>query len=1119
MIPTNTISVRSKALQLRTFHGAAGLFLAALLLAMPPALGAQVAGEGRAFSLVLPYLSPSDKGGDQIVQVHMTSQRGSNVSVAWGDGSRPALNLPIGPGGSRLLQIDTSGFTLPFQVGRFNRSLQLRADNPITVTVVLDRGTASEAYEAIPHEYFGFEYVTMNEHSFVDGSVAAVIAIEDSTIVEITPAVEMKNGQPAGVPFTIRLDEGEVYQVVSGLRFEPEIDDDLSGTRIVADRPVGLFSGSTCSLMPRGNRTCNPLLEQLPHVDALGKRYVLPLFPDERSTFMKGVPVCSPTDLTGPDLFPVLDETFYGDSGTTYETIASGVVETEHRILLAHLSTNLSRTPPRDIFDTVGDPTMSILVPEIQMAEFFRFQIPMLPGRVDGNYAGDWIHHITVTRTDPTTTVLVNGLPMPFSGSVASARYASGFYEVAASGPVSVTVNGRSVSDAYAFVPGIITRGLDLASDTLEGVICPAGLDTIIVVRNRGDRPLSIDSATFLNGLRAQVTSTLPLLVPPRDSVALTVRFEGSASTFKGRIILFEEDNGCPRRVMATPIELRRVRLRLEPGAGSTLLFGLRRGPISTTRDTVVTLINVGRDTVEISDVEIEPARFTIPSGDNTPLLLAPGDSMKVTVRLTTESGDPEVTGMLRFIAGDCPDDPTWRIGLYAPTSPIAVNLPDPIVDTLYCSSQEFDTLTTEIINQGDSLLVIDSVRLAGGEPGEFVLIGGEVEGITAETGEKITVRVIHRRGGAGVRSALLTLSGNNEILSPLEIPLSSHLEYYDYAVVPREFSFGLVGCDTVAPRSLVIENSGTVPIETLDALLLDGVRFSVMLVGSLPLPPGERLEVQIRPIPGTGSARDTLVVSDPLCRRVARFPVDVDCLDAGAILVALPDTTGAIGERIELPISLLRTPSDAWSGIRFTLTLSVEFPQDLIRPDVLLTTPVPGVTGTILGERRGSDARIVDLLFEGIVPNESQLGSLPVSILLGSGDLAPLRITAQSLRFGDSVEWSRVGVEDGSVQIEGFCEIGGRRRVDATGTFGMKVLQSVGGERLTLAVDLVEDGPITIELFTPSGSRAALLYRGSPGRGSWKLTSSLPLLPSGHYIVRLQTATRGKIGTLIIER
>ena len=58
---------------------------------------------------------------------------------------------------------------------------------------------------------------------------------------------------------------GEAYQVRSG--------GELTGTRIVADKPVAAFGANNCANVPVGVSFCDHIVEELTPVDTWGRRF------------------------------------------------------------------------------------------------------------------------------------------------------------------------------------------------------------------------------------------------------------------------------------------------------------------------------------------------------------------------------------------------------------------------------------------------------------------------------------------------------------------------------------------------------------------------------------------------------------------------------------------------------------------------------------------------------------------------------------------------------------------------------------------------------------------------------------------------------------------------------
>ncbi|HRH70641.1 MAG TPA: gliding motility-associated C-terminal domain-containing protein [Flavobacteriales bacterium] len=101
-----------------------------------------------------------------------------------------------------------------------------------------------------------------------------VVATQDGTQVRITPSVNTLNGNVAGTPFLVNLNEGQSYQVQAATDAL-----DLTGTLVEATatsgtcRPFVVIGGSMCATVPGACQACDAIFEQLIPVTAWGTRY------------------------------------------------------------------------------------------------------------------------------------------------------------------------------------------------------------------------------------------------------------------------------------------------------------------------------------------------------------------------------------------------------------------------------------------------------------------------------------------------------------------------------------------------------------------------------------------------------------------------------------------------------------------------------------------------------------------------------------------------------------------------------------------------------------------------------------------------------------------------------
>lgn len=163
-----------------------------------------------------------------------------------------------------------------------NKGIYLVAENPVNVYALnWDRNSADLAV-IYPVESLGKEYFAMCYTPFVDddpdhgrNSEFLVVAANDSTRVEIIPSVVTDQGKPAGVPFSIILNKGEVYQVQSLNRRNLAGQGDLTGSSIKSDKPVAVYSGNFSVVIPAQNNVggFDHLFEQMPPVQTWGREY------------------------------------------------------------------------------------------------------------------------------------------------------------------------------------------------------------------------------------------------------------------------------------------------------------------------------------------------------------------------------------------------------------------------------------------------------------------------------------------------------------------------------------------------------------------------------------------------------------------------------------------------------------------------------------------------------------------------------------------------------------------------------------------------------------------------------------------------------------------------------
>ncbi|MBL8011760.1 MAG: gliding motility-associated C-terminal domain-containing protein [Flavobacteriales bacterium] len=159
------------------------------------------------------------------------------------------------------------------------KGVRIIAAAPVAVTAVSYQSYTHDGAQVLPVEALGTDYF-VEAYRGLPGfnefykSELLIVATTDDTEVEITPSVNTAGGRPAGVPFTVTLDQGQTYQVQSALSSL-----DLTGTRVRATaasgpcRPFAVLSGSMCANVPVGCPACDHLVEQMIPLERWGTEF------------------------------------------------------------------------------------------------------------------------------------------------------------------------------------------------------------------------------------------------------------------------------------------------------------------------------------------------------------------------------------------------------------------------------------------------------------------------------------------------------------------------------------------------------------------------------------------------------------------------------------------------------------------------------------------------------------------------------------------------------------------------------------------------------------------------------------------------------------------------------
>ena len=161
-----------------------------------------------------------------------------------------------------------AGMTMPL-------GLHVESTEDISVVAMQYMHMSSDATAILPAPMLGAEYYTQDYRPFnnTDESYTTItiLATEDNTTVEIVPSSTTLDNHPAGVPYTVSLNSGQIYYVLS------QNQQSLSGTHVKAllNKSIAVFSGNILTQVPNGVSARDCLYEQAIPTNFWGTEFVV----------------------------------------------------------------------------------------------------------------------------------------------------------------------------------------------------------------------------------------------------------------------------------------------------------------------------------------------------------------------------------------------------------------------------------------------------------------------------------------------------------------------------------------------------------------------------------------------------------------------------------------------------------------------------------------------------------------------------------------------------------------------------------------------------------------------------------------------------------------------------
>ncbi len=366
------------------------------------------------------------------------------------------------------------------------KGIHIESTLPIVAYAHIYGGVSSGATMLLPIEAWGYSYTSIN--SYQGGGVTGcfswmyVIAKDDNTVVEITPSQQSRLGKPAGIPFQVTLQRGQIYQLIGDAVCATGSGVQLTGTKIrsisnsVGDcKPIAVFSGSSRTggeeiLCGTGSGRDNDMQQCYPQ-QAWGKRYLTAPFsrssggtlqPSNLQTNVFKIAIKDPTTIVKRNnvvLTGLINGSYYAYTSSTPDYI-----EANKPVMVAQFMSNGSACAIGD-----GDPEMVFLSPieqGIKKAGFYRTNLQAIlsnyitiivptAGVSSLKIDNSSVFSYTFPHTNkPGYTVVVKGWPAAKSQSIVQCDSSFNAITYGLGGAESYAYNAGTNLDNLSALPG-----------------------------------------------------------------------------------------------------------------------------------------------------------------------------------------------------------------------------------------------------------------------------------------------------------------------------------------------------------------------------------------------------------------------------------------------------------------------------------------------------------------------------------------------------------------------------------------------------------------------------------------------------------------------------------------
>lgn len=368
----------------------------------------------------------------------------------------------FGPADSGGTVTSLSGFNQSFNLGAGGFAIvNLPATSELATGVVQDLGFKVSSASAVSGYFLSRLSATTDMTYLIDGErlgtnyvVAgyqnirpdqmSVQATQDNTNITFTPK--------GAAAFDITLNAGQTYMYTASTQ--------LTGSSILADKPIAVFSGNNCTNIPTGNSACDHIVEQMPSIDQLSSTYLVAQTP-RTGTLGNVMRVVATEDNTEVRVDGALVATLAA-KGDFYEGRVTGGHEliATNPVLVAQYLIGQGQSGGANT-----DPAMTIVPGSDQWLKSYVFAAPS----GEANFPTDYVSIIIQTASLPTLTLGGDAVDAALFAGLGSTLYSygnidvsstTGPFAISADTPFQLLLSGFDSYDSYftyggaAFSPG-----------------------------------------------------------------------------------------------------------------------------------------------------------------------------------------------------------------------------------------------------------------------------------------------------------------------------------------------------------------------------------------------------------------------------------------------------------------------------------------------------------------------------------------------------------------------------------------------------------------------------------------------------------------------------------------